>query len=415
MSDADRASGIVPEWLRAAYVIARRDFVATVFKRTFLLFLLGPLFPVALGIGFGGIGARLAQDSDHPMVAVIATDGEFAPLRMARDRLASDGADDGPVELMRVEPAADPAVQRAQLLDQKKPPILAVLQNLSGTPTLTGNVQQGGKVAANLQHMLDDVRLQAAAPGVRLMPDLTVTSTERVGGGLASARGMTARAGQTIVFFLTILLAGAVLSQLIEEKSNKAIEILAAAVPVDAIFIGKLFAMLGISVVGIMIWTMAGALGLSFLTTSGLRGLPSPAVGWAAFILLTIIYFASAYLLIGSVFLAIGSQAASVREIQTLNMPVVIGQSLIYFFGASAVGHLDEPRGLAASIFPLSSPFAMIARAAEQEALWPHLLALAWQALWVALILRLGARLFRRSVLKSGPQRRGRRARRAAA
>ena len=38
------------------------------------------------------------------------------------------------------------------------------------------------------------------------------------------------------------------LSQLIEEKSNKIIEVLAAAVPIDAIFLGKLFAMLAASV-----------------------------------------------------------------------------------------------------------------------------------------------------------------------
>jgi hypothetical protein len=36
-----------------------------------------------------------------------------------------------------------------------------------------------------------------------------------------------ARAGQTVLFILTILLAGMLLSQLIEEKSNKVIEILA--------------------------------------------------------------------------------------------------------------------------------------------------------------------------------------------
>ena len=60
------------------------------------------------------------------------------------------------------------------------------------------------------------------------------------------------------------------------------------------------------------------------------------------FIALTVAYFSMAYLLIGSVFLAIGSQAGSVREIQTINMPVVLAQSAIYFFGASAVGHLDE-------------------------------------------------------------------------
>jgi ABC-2 type transport system permease protein len=44
----------------------------------------------------------------------------------------------------------------------------------------------------------------------------------------------------------------------------------------------------------------------------------------------------------------------------------------------------------------------MIARAAQLPELWPHLLALAWQALWIWLILSLGATLFRRNVLKSG-------------
>jgi ABC-2 type transport system permease protein len=48
----------------------------------------------------------------------------------------------------------------------------------------------------------------------------------------------------------------------------------------------------------------------------------------------------------------------------------------------------------------------MIARAAEQPALWPHLLALLWQGLWVALILKMASAVFRRSVLKSGKSRR---------
>jgi len=46
----------------------------------------------------------------------------------------------------------------------------------------------------------------------------------------------------------------------------------------------------------------------------------------------------------------------------------------------------------------------MLGRAAQDTALWPHLLALAWQALWVTIFIRLGAGLFRRRVMKSGPQ-----------
>jgi len=44
----------------------------------------------------------------------------------------------------------------------------------------------------------------------------------------------------------------------------------------------------------------------------------------------------------------------------------------------------------------------MIARAAEVPGLWPHLVAVAWQLLWVALFLRVASGVFRKSVLKSG-------------
>ena len=48
-------------------------------------------------------------------------------------------------------------------------------------------------------------------------------------------------------------------------------------------------------------------------------------------------------------------------------------------------------------------PAMMLARAAQSGEIWPHLVALAWQALCVALFVRLGARLFRTRVMKSGP------------
>jgi ABC-2 type transport system permease protein len=56
----------------------------------------------------------------------------------------------------------------------------------------------------------------------------------------------------------------------------------------------------------------------------------------------------------------------------------------------------------AAEIFPFSSPSAMAAHAANYPDLWPHFAALGWQALWVGIVITVGARLFRRGVLKSG-------------
>ena len=47
-------------FLRSAFVVGRRDFAATVLSKTFIFFLLAPLFPVAMGGLFGSIGARVA-------------------------------------------------------------------------------------------------------------------------------------------------------------------------------------------------------------------------------------------------------------------------------------------------------------------------------------------------------------------
>ena len=132
--------------------------------------------------------------------------------------------------------------------------------------------------------------------------------------------------------------------------------------------------------------------------------LPVPGVGWPMFFLLGVAYFSMGYLLLGSIFLAIGSLATTVREVQTLSMPVTMAQVLLFFFASYAMAQPGEPVEIVAIAFPLSSPFAMLARAAQAPALWPHVVALAWQALWVMLAVRLGARLFRRRVMKSGPQ-----------
>jgi ABC-2 type transport system permease protein len=222
----------------------------------------------------------------------------------------------------------------------------------------------------------------------------------------AFSRSMTGRIGQALLFVLTILLAGMLLSQLIEEKSSKVIEVLAAAVPIDAIFLGKLFAMLATSLTGIAMWAIAGAIAIGGLVSGGVGSLPQPAVGWPAFITLILVYFSMSYLLIGATFLGIGAHASTAREVQILSMPVTMAQLVLFGFASLAVGRPNSSEAIAAAIFPLSSPFAMIARAAELPDIWPHLAALGWQALWVAVILRTAGAVFRRSVLKSGKSRR---------
>lgn len=383
--------------LRSALVIGRRDFTATVLSRTFVFFLLGPVFPLIFGVVFGSIGARVAGKQEPPVVAVASSPQDFAALSAARDQLDAAGAGQQLIQLRRVDPAITPA-EESKLLLTPDSNVIAVMSGGLDHPQLTGDIDAEGTTASQFQLLVEAARARPI--------QLQVTSIHRTEPSNARVRTRTGQGAQTLLFFLTMLLAGMTLSQLIEEKSNKVIEVLAAAVPIEAVFLGKLFAMLLASLVGITVWTSAGAAAIAAFTGGDLSALPPPAVGWPTFAVLAIVYFAMNYLVLGSVFLAIGAQASTVREVQTMSMPVTMMQLLIFGFAALAVGSPNSPAAIGGAIFPLSSSLVMVARAAELPQLWPHLVAILWELLWVALIIRISASLFRRTVLKSGPVRR---------
>jgi len=386
--------------LRSSYVIARRDFGATVLSKAFIFFLLGPLFPLLLGGVFGGIGARVATQTERSVVAVVSSDADFERLSRARTGLVGALPEGALPVLAHYRPQADLAAQQKQLLAVQSPPIRAVLSGGLDHPRLAGSIADDPGLPGQLRLLIGNARASAAAAP----PALQVDQVGGSSGSLVRDRAVTAQIGQMLLFFLTLFLAGMVMSQLIEEKSNKIIEVIAAAVPVDSMFVGKLFAMLAASVIGIIVWVSAGALFIQMIKQGGVHALPPPAVGWPMFLVLAVVYFATNYLLIGAVMMTIGAQAASAREVQILAMPATFGQFLIFGLASVAIGNPNSGEAIAAAIFPLSSPLTMIARAAEEPVLWPHLIAILWQALWVMIILRLAAKLFRKTVLKSGPR-----------
>lgn len=384
--------------LQAAMVIARRDFYAILLSRSFLFFLLGPLFPLIVGGLAGGIGRQVKDTADRPVLGLALSASEVDALLRAEKLLAPKLQSAAPemVVIKRLAPGEsfDPAAE----MQHNGANLAAILSGSLDAPVLTGSRER-------IEHWQGPVSLmsaQALGRAPPAYPSVTLAGTATSNADKNSGRLLTAQAGQTLLFLLTMMLAGMVLSNLVEEKGNKIIEVLAAAIPMDAVFLGKLFAMLAVSLVGISVWALSGvAIGL--LMGKALPVLTAPAVGWAAFLLLGVTYFSMAYLLLGSLFLSIGSMATTVREVQTLSMPVTMMQLLVFFFASYAMARPGSPLELAAAIFPFSSPFAMLARAAQDSAMWPHFAALGWQALCVAVFVKVGASVFKRRVMKSGP------------
>ncbi|MBX7541637.1 ABC transporter permease [Qipengyuania sphaerica] len=387
----DTASRL-PLW-RAAFVVARRDFKAILFSKAFLFFLLGPIFFGAISIVAGTLGAKAAENNNPPRLAVMLDEAESAAFEAAHARL------DDAIGLPQIELVArDEALDAQGLLADTSRNFGAVLSGSLSEPKLSGTQDRIARWEGEVALLSAEASGGTGTP----LPSIALEPVQSSVAKTRSAQTATATGAITLLFLLTMLLAGMVLSNLVEEKANKIIEILAAAIPMDAVFYGKIFAMLGVSFVGIAVWgSIAGA--ILALGSAAIGPVPVPAVGWPLFIALFVIYFAMAYLLIGSVFLTIGSMAPTVRDVQTLSMPATFLQLGVFFLATYSLSDPGSATELFAVGFPVSSPYAMVARAAQDPAIWTHVLALAWQALWVAIFVKTGATLFRRKVMKSGP------------
>ena len=389
--------------LQAAWVVARRDFRAILFSRAFLFFLLGPLFPLFAGVLASGIGQQVRDEAGPPQIGIAMAPRDVDAMLAAHHRLESRMGRSAPemVALARLAPGQ--TFDAAAALDRGEERLAAVLTGSPQSPVLTAT---GGQLAG-WAGQVSLIAAEAARASPSAYPHVATVEVRASGASQSRSRLATAMAAQVVLFLLIMLLAGMVLSNLVEEKANKIIEILAAAIPMDAVFLGKLFAMLGVSLVGIAVW--ASVLGTAALVAGGggllpLAQMAAPGVGWPLFVLLGVAYFSLGYLLLGSIFLAIGSLATTVREVQTLSMPVTMLQVVLFFFASYALSRMGEPVEWIAIAFPFSSPFAMLAHAALDDTLWVHGAALAWQVFWVGLSIRLGAALFRKRVMQSGRQ-----------
>jgi ABC-2 type transport system permease protein len=388
----------VKEIIRAAFVIARRDFTAIIYSKAFIFFLLGPLFPVLVGVAAGSLGGQIAREASQPVVGLAMSQADSRKMLDARATLSANMGESYFTEMKIVaDPAKDGAQNPQELLKKKEDNLSVVVTGTLSQPVITGTKRAVDRESADIELLA----AHALNPGLVKLPEATPDIVAETANNDKQLRTVTAQGGQILVFFVTMLLAGMVLSNLVEEKSNKIIEILAASIPMESVFLGKLFAMLGMALLGIFVWTSLGLIGVQFVNEAR-PTFPTPAVGWPMFVTLCFTYFIMAYLMLGALFLGIGAMAATVREVQTISMPVTMAQLINFFFASYALTKTGEPIEVFASVFPFSSPFAMIGRAALEPVLWHHAVAIIGQILFAILLLRIGVYLFKKNVMKSG-------------
>lgn len=399
----ENASGRLPFW-RSTWVVARRDVTTIIFSRSFLLFLLAPLFALIIAGTTSAILVGSGERLSNPRILVSMTDADAQKVERAV-MVVKEKAGLALPEFVYEDVGAN---VRDKLKD-KELNLLAVLSGDLERPVISGSRHQVEMISGRMSVILAEAG-RDDGPG-SAYPDITKDYTEPAKDGAAAAgidhtRGafMTSKAAQFVLYLLTSTLAIMVLTNLIEEKGNKIIEILATAIPMEALFLGKLLGMLAVSAVALTVWStfslLLGAGVNAMLESAGVS--IAPMVGWPAFMGLFAVYFIMSYLIFGSIYLTTGGMSPTPREAQIYTLPISIVQLLSFLGGAYAAsaGGMVTWLGVA---FPFTSPYVLLGHAAEKGGGTIHLIGIAWQIVLVSLAIRFGAQIFRSRVIDQRP------------
>ncbi|WP_298918928.1 ABC transporter permease [uncultured Algimonas sp.] len=211
-------------------------------------------------------------------------------------------------------------------------------------------------------------------------------------------------AGIGLSFFLLMtIFAGSfmLLTSMIEEKMNKLLEMMLASTRFSEIMLGK---MLGAAMLTLASLAPYLILGLGALVGFLFLGTPEQVAAIREALPLSTILISLTFLLLGYVFyasilIALGALAQSMQDAQTLSLPIMLVMFMglgVIMFGINAP---DSPVIVFASIFPLTSPFAMMIRLASDPPVWQVALSIGLLAASVVGVMWVCARVFRFGVL----------------
>lgn len=212
------------------------------------------------------------------------------------------------------------------------------------------------------------------------------------------------------VYFLWMAIfsiANLLLTNTVEEKSNRIIEVLLSSVSPAQLMHGKIFgiAFTGLTIVGTWVFfaLVASWIAPALLGDSG-EGIAVliAAISNTSYLLSFVLYFLGGFLLYAAVLCAIGSVCNTLKEAQNLMQPVMM---ILMVPLISMVFITQEPNGMVAkvlSFIPLFTPFTMMNRAGGPPETWEYIVTTILLLLTIWLTFKAAGKVFRVGVLMTG-------------
>lgn len=226
-----------------------------------------------------------------------------------------------------------------------------------------------------------------------------------------------------IIFGAIFGYGGYIMRGVIEEKTNRIIEVIASSVRPIELLTGKMAGVGAIAITQFGIWILAfmglsavaGPIAAAFMGNSQQMGadmaameseLPAfldlPTIE-TSLIVYFIIFFLLGYLLYSSLFAAIGSAADSETDTQQLMLPVTVPIFIAYAILFHAMRSPDSALSVIGSLIPFFAPIVMVTRIAITEVpFWQTSLAIVLMIVTFTGTMWLSAKIYKVGILSYG-------------
>jgi ABC-2 type transport system permease protein len=373
---------------RAVLLVARREFVTQVRSRSFVIGIVFTLVVLALA---GGVGYFVASQTSGATLGVTPA---TAALRPALEQAAEVA--DYDIELREVDDAAGRQQVDADDLD-------ALLTGSTGGYELLGRdaVPDGLRTVVTTavqQQTLTSALTGAGVDPARVAADGEVSvTTLQAEDPEQGQRIIVALAGAFLLFF-SLNYAAAVAGGVVEEKQSRVVELLLSTIRPGQLLAGKV---LGLGAVGLLTLVLLGGIGAAAATAAGLLTVPGAAFGTFAMV---VAWYLIGFFLFAALYAAVGSTVSRQEELQTAIAPMAIVLIVPFILTLNLLPN-DPRNGVAAvlSFVPFLSQTIMPVRYALGVApLWEVALAALIAIGAIVLVVRLAARIYANSVLRTG-------------
>lgn len=196
-----------------------------------------------------------------------------------------------------------------------------------------------------------------------------------------------------LLFYVTAVTFGMTIAQsVVQEKESRVVEILAAAVPVRAMLWGKIAGNTVLALAQIVLLVLVGAVSLAATGETDLLRSIAPAMGSY------VVFFVLGFVALAGLWAVAGSLASRQEDLQSTTLPGQVVLFAPYVLAVSAGAGVKT----VVSMLPVVSAMMMPSRLAEGGVpVWQVAVALAVNVVGVVVLVRIAARLYERTLMRT--------------